>query len=81
MYQAIETKYVGPTNVKNARVIAKAAAGRVIVSWDHSLNERQNHCAAANKLAKQLDWKGVWSGGGTGKGYTFVQSSPDDFII
>ena len=57
MYQAIETKYHGPSNVKGARVSARAAGGRVILDWDHALPIVANHTAAAMALATKLDWK------------------------
>jgi hypothetical protein len=82
MYQAIQTKYFGPSDVRGARVKAYADAKSIILSWDHALNAEQNHIAAARALARKLDWKGVWSGGGKKEGgYAFVQASPNDFCI
>ncbi len=47
-----ETRYIGPTNYRPARVSAKhiTTGKRVIVSWDHELDTRENHEAAALKL-------------------------------
>jgi len=57
--QAIQTKYLGPTNHRGSRVKATCAAGSVIVSWDYSLpnNIEENHRAAAYFLAvNKLKW-------------------------
>lgn len=62
--QAIVTKYLPPTNHKGARVVAKAAAGRLVVHWDHSLNVADNHAAAARALVEKLGWGGRWIAGG-----------------
>lgn len=60
--QAITTRFLGPTYFKGSRVVAKAAAGRIIVDWDHRLNPEENHKAAAIALAKRLEWRGTWFG-------------------
>lgn len=78
MYQAIETKYLGPTNMLGARVVAKAGPGRRYRSWDHALSPDANHIAAAEAYAKEFFWAGVWRGGATRDGYAFVCSKPDD---
>jgi hypothetical protein len=74
MYQAIETRYAGPTNHRGARIIVRAQAGRMTVSWDHALNAEQNHLAAARAFAKKWGWGGRWRGGAnaTNTGYVFV---------
>lgn len=56
MFQAIVTKYHGPTNYKGSRISARADAGRVIVSYDHALNIDENHKAAAQALAERYGW-------------------------
>lgn len=79
MRQAIVTKYHGPSNIKGARVSARAEAGSVMLHWDHALNPEDNHKAAAKALAAKFDWTGPWYGGvphsisGFG-GYCFVQA-------
>lgn len=76
MYQAITTKYLGPTNVRGSRVKATAAAGSLTLNWDVALNSDQNHIAAAKALAEKFDWGGAeWHGGGLPdcSGYVFVQ--------
>jgi hypothetical protein len=59
-FQAIVTKYIGPSNVKGSRIKAKANAGSVILSWDGALDTDDNHHAAAKKLANKFDWVGEW---------------------
>lgn len=54
--QAIQTKYLGPTNNRGSRVKATAAAGSVTVSWDYALNQCDNHRAAAKALCDKLRW-------------------------
>ena len=82
MYQAIQTKYLGPSDVRGARVKATAAAGSIILSWDHALNPDDNHKAAAREFAKRAGWDGAWVGGVTKDGcYCFVQSSEPDFTV
>jgi 7-cyano-7-deazaguanine synthase in queuosine biosynthesis len=72
--QAITTKYTGPGNVRGARIIAKAAAGRVTMPYDHALNIEANHAKAAEKLARKFGWTGSYYQGGMpdDSGYCFV---------
>lgn len=56
MFQAIVTKYHGPTNHKGSRISARAEAGRVVVSYDHALNISDNHKAAAQALVERFGW-------------------------
>ena len=72
-YQAITTKYLGPTNHRGSRVKATCDAGSLTVPWDYALNVEDNHAAAVNALAAKLDWKGRWHLGGTKTGYVGVQ--------
>src|SRR5690349_14549112 len=73
MRQAIETKFIGPTNHRGARVKATAEAGSVTVPWNHTIGIEGNHIAAAKALATKLDWSGYWVGGGLpGSGFAFV---------
>ena len=76
MRQAIVTKFVGPTNCRGSRIIAKADAGKITVEYDHALNGDQNHLIAAQKLAEKFGWKGALTGGGlpdgVGAHYCFV---------
>jgi hypothetical protein len=72
--QAIETKYIGPSNVRGARIKASAQAGSVYVPYDHSLNTDDNHAKAAQALADKWGWEGdmVQGGSPSGKGDVFV---------
>lgn len=75
MYQAIETKFLGPTNNRGARIVARAQAGRVTVVWDHGLSIDDNHSAAARAYAVKMGWEGEWHGGGKvdGTGNVYVR--------
>lgn len=82
MRQAITTKYLGPSNVRGARVKATCEAKTIILPWDHSLNVNDNHRAAARKLAEQLEWSGTWYGGAPiGSGYCFVLADEPAFAV
>lgn len=64
MYQAIQTKYLGPTNYRGSRVRATCQMRKAItLIWDDGLNVDENHKRAAHALAKQLGWSGMWYGG------------------
>lgn len=75
--QGISTRYLGATNYRGSRVVAKAQAGRVIVSWDDAIGTDENHDAAAFALAAKFGWKGPLVGGGSpdGKGNVYVFAS------
>ena len=63
--KAIVTKYVGPTNTKPSRIVAKAEGVKsVTVSYDHSLNVADNHKAAALALCNRMGWTGDMASGG-----------------
>lgn len=75
--QAIETKYLPPTNHRGARIKASAQTGSVTVPYDHALNYDENHIAAARALVKRFEWLGSWYSGGAVKGDTFVHVPSD----
>ena len=52
--QAIETKYLGPTNARGSRVKASCERGSLTVSYDDGLNSEQAHAAACVALCKQF---------------------------
>jgi hypothetical protein len=80
--QAIETKYLGPTNSRGPRIKATAQAGSRTADYLHNLNIEENHSHAARQLAEKLGWKGNWYGGGTPKGdYVFVCSEGAAFKV
>ena len=70
MAQAIQTKYIAPTDHKGARVKAFCAAGSVTVGFDYAGNE--NH-AAALALLDKLGWAGKWLAGGVDAGNVYVR--------
>lgn len=71
-HQAITTRFLGPTNSRGARIVAKCEARRVTVAWDYTANITTNHAKACHALASRLGWEGDWFGGGTADGYVFV---------
>jgi hypothetical protein len=78
-YQAIETKFIGPTNFRGARVKATAEAGSVTVYWDYELGVEGNHAAAAEALRAKLGWNSEFygklvAGALPGRGYAFVMT-------
>lgn len=80
MRQGIETKFLGPTNCKGARIVAKAYAGKFTMSYEYGLSVEQNHMKACEELALKLGWYGRWLGGGNvkGTGYNFVMTASYD---
>lgn len=55
--KAITTKFIGPTDTKPARVVAKAeGVASHTVSWDHALDQDDNHERAARELALRMEW-------------------------
>lgn len=74
IYQAITTKYVGPTNTKGGRIIASTESGiRHTISYPHELTEEAGHRKAAQELSDKLNWSGKLVAGGMRKGYCFVR--------
>ena len=74
-WQAIETRYVGPTNFRGARIVATSECGfRSVYDWDHELDQFANHREAARRFAAEHEWFGDWVGGATKRGYCFVRS-------
>ena len=79
IYQAIETKYLGPTNHKGNRIKAKAWAGSITVLRDYALDLAADHMRAAMALVEKLGWQQAgraWAqvadATETGDGYYFV---------
>ncbi len=66
--QAIETKYLGPTNARGSRIAVKAQAGRIYVPYDPSRGSDENHAAAILAFARKWEWYGVWYMGGKADG-------------
>jgi len=56
--QAIQTRYLGPTNTRGSRIKAWCDAGSLTQSWDYAVNGDLNHVAAAAALQHKLGWVG-----------------------
>ena len=54
--QAIVTKYLGPTDVKGARIGARCDAGSITIEYPHELSGDDVHAAAAMALCRKLGW-------------------------
>lgn len=71
--QAIETRYLGPTNHRSSRIVARSASGhRIICSWDDALGVDENHHAAAQALADKLGWRSRLATGALANSYVHV---------
>ena len=80
--QAIQTKYIGPSDSRGSRVKATADAGTITVSYDHALGIEGNHAAAAVALCRKLGWPGTLVGGGLkDNSYVFVFLNSDRIKI
>lgn len=75
VFQAISTKFYGPTNTRGGRVKASCDAGSLTIPYDHGNTEAANHANAAKALAAKLQWDGQYFGGSLNAkagGYVFV---------
>lgn len=79
--QAIETKWLGPTNHRGSRVKATCQAGSVTVGWDYGAGNdtgqsdvEANHDRAARALIQKMGWFGTWARGAKvdDTGYAYV---------
>lgn len=61
--QAIQTKYLCPTNSRGARIKATAAAGSITISYPHELSGQAVHRKAAEALVSKLGWNDPHYGG------------------
>ena len=54
----IETRYLGATNFRGARVVASTGepGERVVVNWDFALDSEPNYRRAAVALVEKLGW-------------------------
>lgn len=78
-YQAIQTKYMGPTNTRGGRIKAWCEAGSVTIDFRHDLSVSYAHKEAFVALAKKLRWdKYTWVMGGLKDGYVFVLAEGSD---
>jgi hypothetical protein len=73
--QAIETKYIGPGNVRGSRIKASCQAGSIIRDFDQGKSIDQRHADVAMELAAKFGWQDYrWVQGGSpsGNGSVFV---------
>ncbi len=56
MYQAIKTKYLGPTNFRGSRIKASCNGGSIIVDYKYEWDAEKNHEYAALSLQAKMDW-------------------------
>ena len=54
VYQAITTRYLGPTNYKGARIKAECDRGSITVSYDYGLSDTGRHVAARQALVDKF---------------------------
>jgi hypothetical protein len=54
--QAIQTRYLGPTMSRGARIKATCAAGSITISYPHELSGQEVHRKAAEALASKFKW-------------------------
>ena len=54
--QAIQTRFIPPTNTRPARIKVFCEAKAIVCSWDHGHNPDENHYEAAIELAKIMGW-------------------------
>lgn len=54
--QAIETKFIGPTDKHWQRIRVKCSAKTVFLNWDDNLDVEGNHLQAANLVFNGLGW-------------------------
>lgn len=57
--QAIQTKYLGPTNTRGSRIKATCAAGTLAIQYE----DEKSHRKAAEALAAKLNWTTPLLGG------------------
>ena len=78
--QSIETRYLGPTNTKGARIVATATSGiKITRSMPIELEGEQAHASVAMELATQLNWRWHFLAGGTRAGYVFVRLDSNQY--
>ena len=53
--QAIETKYICPTNTRGARLKASCGRGSIIISYPDEFNMEKAHIKAANELITKFN--------------------------
>lgn len=61
--QAIQVKYLAPTNTKGSRFKAFCSGGSITRSRDYELEVNDNMANVAWELANKLGWSGEFRGG------------------
>ena len=61
--QAINTKYLGPTNSRGSRIKATCAAGSITIPFPYELSGQAAHRKAAEALVSKLGWVDPHYGG------------------
>ena len=61
--QAIQTRYLCPTNSRGARIKATCAAGSITISYPYELSGQAVHRKAAEALVSKLGWVDPHYGG------------------
>ena len=54
--QVIKTKYLGPTNLRGARIKATCEADSLTIPYRYNLNTSDMHRKAAFELIEKLGW-------------------------
>lgn len=71
--KAISTKYIGPSNVRGARIKAYDLDNNaVIIPYPYELSGEEVYRKAAEALRDKMGWTGDLIAGGTKEGYVFV---------
>jgi len=72
--QAIETRYMRPTNTRGGRIKAVAWGGSVTIPYPNDCSIENAHKLAAQALIAKMGWDGTFAQGGNAKGdgYYFV---------
>lgn len=90
--QAIRTRITGPRGSHGAKVNARCAMAALTVAYDHSLDPKDNHRAAAETLVRKLEanakggWAGQWVGGWSDDDMywvcmTYADVTVDSFVV
>lgn len=80
--QAIQVKYMGPTEGRGARIKAWCEAGSVTISREYSVDIKDSYKAAAIELCRKLEWNGMLAHGGLKDGTeVFVFVIPRGTIV
>lgn len=71
--KTIQTKYIGSSNVRGARIKAFDCDGNsVTIPYPHELSGEDVHRKAAEALRDKMQWDGELIGGSIKSGYVFV---------